>query len=242
MQNVVVLGHIADAALIPGISRQHYLQAMQDFTEQHLQMVSRQIRARGVCAPAVLAAMSVVPRHRFVPSEYQDMAYDDRPLPIGYGQTISQPFIVAKMSELLALNRGDRVLEAGTGSGYQSAVLAEMGARVFSIEIIAALGAQAEKVLGELGYGNVQVKIGDGYLGWPQQAPFDGIIVTCAPSHIPRPLQEQLAEGGRLVIPVGPAGGVQKLVLLRKVDWQIKKEKIFDVMFVPMRDDQGRSY
>lgn len=215
---------------------------MQDFNEQHLQMVSRQIRARGVRVPAVLAAMSVVPRHRFVPSEYQDMAYDDRPLPIGYGQTISQPFIVAKMSELLALNRGDRVLEAGTGSGYQSAVLAEMGAKVFSIEIIAALGAQAEKVLGELGYGNVQVKIGDGYLGWPQEAPFDGIIVTCAPSHIPRPLQEQLAEGGRLVIPVGPAGGVQKLVLLRKVGWQIKKEKIFDVMFVPMKDDQGRSY
>jgi len=217
-------------------------QAMQNFDEQQLQMVSRQIRARGVRDPAVLAAMSTVPRHRFVPSAYQAMAYDDRPLPIGHGQTISQPFIVAKMSELLALKKDDRVLEVGTGSGYQAAVLAEIGAKVFSIEIIAALGTQAEKVLGELGYGNVQVKIGDGYRGWPEQAPFDGIIVTCAPSHIPGPLQEQLAEGGRMVIPVGPVGGVQKLVLLRKISGQIKKEKIFDVMFVPMKNNQGRSY
>lgn len=216
--------------------------AMQDFNEKRQQMVSMQIRARGVRDPAVLAAVSAVPRHRFVPSEYQAMAYDDRPLPIGHGQTISQPFIVAKMSELLALKKDDRVLEVGTGSGYQAAVLAEMGAKVFSIEIIAALGIEAKKVLAELGFGNVQVKIGDGYQGWPQQAPFDGIIVTCAPSHIPGPLQEQLAEGGRMVIPVGPAGGVQKLVLLRKLKGQIKKEKIFDVMFVPMKNNQGRSY
>jgi len=216
--------------------------AMQDFDEQRQQMVSRQIRTRGVRDPTVLAAMSAVPRHRFVPSEYQTMAYDDRPLPIGHGQTISQPFIVAKMSELLALKKDARVLEVGTGSGYQAAVLAEMGAKVFSIEIIAALGIEAKKVLGELGYGNVQVKIGDGYQGWPEQAPFDGIIVTCAPSHIPRPLQEQLAEGGRMVIPVGPVGGVQKLVLLRKLKGQIQQEKIFDVMFVPMKNNQGRSY
>ncbi len=216
--------------------------AMQDFYEQRQLMVSKQIRARGVRDTAVLAAMSAVPRHRFVPSDYQSMAYDDRPLPIGNGQTISQPFIVAKMSELLALKKDDRVLEVGTGSGYQAAVLAEMGAKVFSIEIIAALGTEAKKVLGELGYGNVQVKIGDGYQGWPEQAPFDGIIVTCAPSHIPGPLQEQLAEGGRMVIPVGPVGGVQNLVLLRKVKGQIKKERIFEVMFVPMKNNQGRSY
>ena len=215
---------------------------MQDLEKQRQRMVSMQIRARGVGDPAVLAAMSAVPRHRFVPSQYQAMAYEDRPLPIGHGQTISQPYIVAKMSELLAIKRDDRVLEVGTGSGYQAAILAELGARVFSIEIIAVLGSGAEKVLGELGYGRVQVKIGDGYLGWPEHAPFDGIIVTCAPSHIPRPLQDQLAEGGRMVIPVGPAGGLQKLVLLRKVKGQIKQEKIFDVLFVPMKDNKGESY
>jgi protein-L-isoaspartate(D-aspartate) O-methyltransferase len=215
---------------------------MLDFKAQRRQMVSEQIRARGVSDPAVLAAMSVVPRHRFVPSDYQPMAYEDRPLPIGHGQTISQPYIVARMSELLALKKGARVLEVGTGSGYQAAVLAEMGATVFSIEIIAALGTVAEKVLGAMGYGNLQLKIGDGYQGWPEHAPFDGIIVTCAPSHIPEPLKEQLAEGGRMVIPVGLKGGLQKLVLLRKLKGQITQEKIFDVLFVPMKDNQGKSY
>jgi len=216
--------------------------SMQDFEKQRQQMVSRQIRARGVSDPAVLAAMSIVPRHRFVPSVYQAMAYEDRPLPIGHAQTISQPYIVAKMTELLALQKGARVLEVGTGSGYQAAVLAEIGAEVFSIEIIAELGTEAKKMLSELGYGNVQVKIGDGYQGWPERAPFDGIIVTCAPSHIPKPLQAQLAEGGRMVIPVGSRDRAQKLVLLRKVKGQIVQEKIFDVLFVPMKDNQGKSY
>jgi len=215
---------------------------MQDLEEQRQQMVSRQIRSRGVSDPAVLTAMSIVPRHRFVPAVYQTMAYEDRPLPIGHGQTISQPYIVARMSELLALKKGARVLEVGTGSGYQAAVLAETGAKVFSIEIIAALGAEAKKLLGALGYGNVQVKIGDGYQGWPEHAPFDGIIVTCAPTHIPEALQTQLAEGGHMVIPVGPEDRLQKLVLLRKIKGQIIQEKVFDVLFVPMKDNQGKSY
>jgi protein-L-isoaspartate(D-aspartate) O-methyltransferase len=216
--------------------------SMNNFEQQRQQMVSGQISARGVRDPAVLAAMSVVPRHRFVPSEYQAMAYDDRPLPIGHGQTISQPYIVARMTELLALTKGVRVLEVGTGSGYQAAVLAELGAKVFSIEIIEPLGVEAARVLSALGYGDVQVKIGDGYQGWPEHAPFDGIIVTCAPSHIPEPLKEQLTEGGRMVIPVESKGGLQKLVLLRKVKGQIIEEKIFDVLFVPMTDNQGKRY
>lgn len=215
---------------------------MENFDYQRKEMVTRQIQARGVHDAAVLEAISTVPRHRFVPPDYQAMAYDDRPLPIGHGQTISQPFIVAKMSELLALKKGDRVLEIGTGSGYQAAVLAEMGAKVFSIEIIAELGLKAETILGELGYRNVQVRIGDGYKGWPEHAPFEGIIVTCAPSHIPEPLQNQLAEGGRMVIPVGPLGGVQQLILLRKVEGRITQQRIFDVMFVPMTDQRGKRY
>jgi protein-L-isoaspartate(D-aspartate) O-methyltransferase len=213
-----------------------------DFKPQRLEMVSGQILARDVRDPAVLKAMQTVPRHSFVPPDWRSMAYWDRPLPIGHDQTISQPYIVAKMSELLEIKAGRKILEVGTGSGYQAAVLAEMGAEVFTIEIIAELGQGARHILGELGYGRVQVKIGDGYQGWPEQAPFDGIIVTCAPSHIPQPLQDQLAEGGLMVIPVGPVYGVQQLVLLRKVKGQIQRERIFEVRFVPMQDPKGKPY
>ena len=185
------------------------------FQKQREKMVARQIAARGVDDPAVINAMEAVPRHCFVPDHLQKSAYQDRPLPIGHGQTISQPYIVAIMSELLELKPGQRVLEIGTGSGYQAAVLAKMGIQVYTIEIVEALGRQAAAALKSAGYDNIQTLIGDGYNGWPQQAPFDGIIVTCAPSRIPEPLKQQLAEMGRMVIPVGPVYGAQQLYLLR---------------------------
>ena len=213
-----------------------------DFQPQRHQMVSRQIVDRGVRDATVLSAMRAVPRHCFVPSGMQSLAYRDRPLPIGHGQTISQPYIVAKMSELLELSPGQRVLEVGTGSGYQAAVLAQMGVQVYSIEIVEPLGQAARKTLTTLGYQDVVTLIGDGYKGWPRHAPFDGIIVTCAPTHIPEPLTSQLAEGGRMVIPVGETYGVQRLFLLRKKQGRIIQEKIFDVRFVPMVDDKGKSY
>lgn len=219
-----------------------HAQAAQDpLRELRRQMVDTQIRARGVDHPEVLRAMAAVPRHRFVPDALQSMAYRDRPLPIGQGQTISQPYIVALMSELLDLQPGQRALEIGTGSGYQAAVLAEMGVEVYTIEIIPELGRQAEQVLAESGYGQVQVKIGDGFKGWPDKAPFDGIIVTCAPTRIPEPLKAQLAEGGRMVIPVG-GQGVQQLVLLTRQNGRMEQKKVIDVRFVPMVDEKGVTY
>lgn len=212
------------------------------YAQQRQQMVETQIRARGVTDPAVLAAMARVPRHLFVPERMRPLAYLDRPLPIGHGQTISQPYIVALMSALLELEPGGRVLEVGTGSGYQAAVLAAMGVGVYTIEIVPELGRQAEASLAAAGYGGVRVKVGDGYKGWPAHAPFDGIIVTCAPERIPDPLKAQLAEGGRMVIPVGRAGGVQELVLLRRVEGRIEQQKIIDVRFVPMVDERGENY
>ena len=212
------------------------------FQKQREKMVARQIAARGIDDPAVINAMKAVPRHCFVPDHLQKSAYQDRPLPIGHGQTISQPYIVAIMSQLLELKPGQRVLEIGTGSGYQAAVLAEMGIQVYTIEIVEALGKQAAASLKTSGYDNIQTLIGDGYKGWPQQAPFDGIIVTCAPSRIPEPLKQQLAEMGRMVIPVGPVYGAQQLYLLRKVEGRITQEKILDVRFVPMMDEKGKKY
>ncbi len=214
----------------------------QAFASRRAEMVGRQIEGRGVADPAVLEAMGAVPRHCFVPPEFRALAYDDRPLPIGHEQTISQPYMVARMTELLALSPGQRVLEVGTGSGYQAAVLDRMGVDVYSIEILEPLGRKAGQLLGELGYRRVKVKIGDGYQGWPEHAPFDGILVTCAPTHIPEPLKEQLAEGGRMVIPVGEIYGHQRLFLLRKVKGRLEQEKIFDVRFVPMVDEKGRGY
>jgi protein-L-isoaspartate(D-aspartate) O-methyltransferase len=185
--------------------------------------------------------MQAVPRHLFVPEALRHHAYRDTPLPIGHGQTISQPYIVALMSQLLSMEPGWRILEIGTGSGYQAAVLAEMDADVFTIEIVPELGRQAQKTLKATGYTGIRVKIGDGYQGWPDHAPFDAIIVTCSPTRIPQPLESQLAEGGRMVIPVGEAGH-QQLLLLTKQHGEIRKEKIVDVRFVPMVDRQGKTY
>jgi protein-L-isoaspartate(D-aspartate) O-methyltransferase len=197
-------------------------------------MVRNQLVAGGIRNPEVLQAMVEVPRHEFVPASLRPYAYADGPLPIGHGQTISQPFIVAYMTQALELSREDTVLEVGTGSGYQAAILGKVAKEVYTIEIVPPLAESAKAILSKLGFENVHVRLGDGYLGWPEKAPFDAIIVTCAPDHVPEPLISQLKEGGRLVIPVGEAGGVQHLVLLRKKNGQISKAKMLDVRFVPM--------
>ncbi|MBN2054225.1 protein-L-isoaspartate(D-aspartate) O-methyltransferase [bacterium] len=204
------------------------------FARQRETMVRDQIATRGIHSPSVLAAMGAVERHLFVPTVAQSMAYSDQPLAIGYGQTISQPYIVALMSELLAVTRTLTVLEIGTGSGYQAAVLAELGATVYSIEIVEPLAGEASTRLAELGYENVSVKAGDGFLGWPEHAPFDRIIITCAVPGIPEPLREQLAEHGRLVAPVEDAAGRQTLSVFVKVGGELKREDIIGVRFVPM--------
>jgi protein-L-isoaspartate(D-aspartate) O-methyltransferase len=215
---------------------------VEQFKDQREMMVAKQIVARGVHDLAVLEAMKTVPRHCFVPERLKHRAYSDGPLAIGHGQTISQPYIVAVMSELLDLKAGQRVLEVGTGSGYQAAILAAMGVQVYSTEIVEPLGKQAAETLSVLGYGHIETHIGDGYKGWPCYAPFDGIIVTCAPSKIPQPLNEQLAERGCMVIPVGYANTIQELFLLKKTEGRIRKEKVFDVRFVPMVDEKGEPY
>ncbi|MBW2493571.1 MAG: protein-L-isoaspartate(D-aspartate) O-methyltransferase [Deltaproteobacteria bacterium] len=201
-------------------------------------MVRRQIAARDVRNPQVLDAMRAVPRHRFVPPASRDRAYLDRPLPIGYGQTISQPYIVAAMTELLHPESTDRVLEIGTGSGYQAAVVSRLVAKVYTIEIVPELAESAAKTLAELGYANIEVTAGDGYRGIPKQAPFDGILVTAAPEEIPAPLIEQLAVGGRMVIPVGDF--YQQLTVVEKTEKGISKRTVFPVRFVPMTGEATR--
>ena len=205
--------------------------------EERHQMVDTQIRARGVTDAAVLAAMESVPRHLFVPSELRESAYGDHPLPIGYGQTISQPYVVAWMTELLQLKPGARVLEIGTGSGYQASILGQMGMEVYTIEIVEPLAAQAAALLTEMGYENITVRHADGYYGWEEHAPFDAIIVTCAPDHIPQPLVAQLASGGRMVLPVGPPGGYQSLWVVQKQDGQVLTSDVGGVSFVPLTGD-----
>lgn len=211
------------------------------WTSARQRMVEEQLTSghRGIVNAAVLAAMRTVPRHEFVPWEVREYAYADGPLPIGHGQTISQPYIVAFMTEQLAPRPTDRVLEIGTGSGYQAAVLAELVADVYTIEIVEALGRRARADLHRLGYTNVHVRIGDGYEGWPEQAPFDAIIVTCAPQSVPPPLVGQLKEGGRIIIPVG-GGDVQDLVLLQKRNGQMEQQAVLPVRFVPMTGQAGR--
>jgi len=203
--------------------------------QARLRMVRDQVEARGVHDPRVLAAMRKVPRHELVPVSERDHAYDDRPLPIGEGQTISQPYVVAAMTEALELKGDERVLEVGTGSGYQAAVLAELSQQVYSIEIVPALAERARKDLARLGYANVEVRQGDGWRGWPEHAPFDAIVVTAAPNEVPPELIEQLAVGGRLVIPVGRFD--QELVRIRKTAEGISREVLFGVRFVPMRGE-----
>jgi protein-L-isoaspartate(D-aspartate) O-methyltransferase len=204
----------------------------QDWAARREDMVARQIAARGVTDARVLAAMRKVPRHEFVPEFGRDEAYADEPLPIGYGQTISQPYIVAAMSEALALTGSERVLEIGTGSGYQTAVLAELAAEVFTIETVTPLLERAGSILARLGYSNIRFREGDGSLGWPEEAPFDAVLAAAAPAEIPAALREQLAPGGRLVLPVGSVR--QDLVLIRRREGGFEERSLFPVRFVPM--------
>ena len=215
----------------------------EDFRQQREEMVRTQLALdRGWMAdpvrdPKVLQAFREVPRHRFVPDEWARYAYGDHPLPIGHGQTISQPYMVAKMTELVQPQQRDRVLEIGTGSGYQAAILSRLVAQVYTIEIVEPLALTARYRLAELGYSNVEVRVGDGYLGWPERAPFDSIVVTAGAQEIPLPLVEQLKPGGRMVIPVGPSGGTQTLFLITKGSRgprDFRAQEVMDVRFVPL--------
>lgn len=209
-----------------------------DLEKRRKAMVVDQIKERGIRDRRILKVMETVPRHEFVPEEYRAFAYDDSPLPIGEGQTISQPYIVALMTECLNLEGDEKVLEVGTGSGYQAAILCELAKEVYTIEILETLAERAEELLQKLGYKNVKVKCGDGYLGWEEYAPFDGIIVTCAPDHIPRPLIDQLAEGGRMVIPVGEIDFPQVLKIVEKREGEVTVRNVVPVRFVPMTGDE----
>lgn len=210
------------------------------FADARRRLVDQGIVGLGIQDEAVIAAMEAVPRHRFVPEEYHSMAYENHPLPIGYGQTISQPYIVALMTEAVAVDEDDVVLEVGAGSGYQAAVLAEVAGQVYTIEIIGALAERAQTTLRDLGYENVTVRHADGYFGWEEHAPYDAIVVTAAPDHIPQPLADQLKVGGRMIIPVGPVGGFQTLWLVTKVgEEEVRSEDLGGVMFVPLtREEQ----
>jgi protein-L-isoaspartate(D-aspartate) O-methyltransferase len=209
--------------------------AEDSYAQARSRMVAEQLMAsgRGITNERVLGAMGKVPRHEFVPERVRSLAYQDSPLPIGHDQTISQPYVVAFMTEGLEPKPTDKVLEIGTGSGYQAAVLSGLAAEVFTVEIIEQLAQRASADLKRLGYTNVHVRAGDGYKGWPEHAPFDAIIVTCAPDHVPRPLIEQLKESGRMIIPVGSGLG-QELILLRKTGGKLEKRAVLPVRFVPM--------
>ncbi len=203
-----------------------------EFARQREQMVERQLAGRDIVSERVLETMRKVPRHRFVPRSQEPYAYEDRPLSIGHEQTISQPYIVALMTQLLDPQPGHKVLEIGTGSGYQAAVLAELAGEVYTIEIVEPLAESARRRLEELGYANIRTRTGDGYRGWPEAAPFDGIMVTAAPESVPEPLKQQLKPGGRLVIPVGDY--YQQLVVITRTETGFVEEKALDVRFVPM--------
>ena len=206
----------------------------QDFDKLRHEMVEAQLKKRNIKSESVLEAMRNVPRHLFVPKNEQSRAYNDSPLPIGWGQTISQPYIVAFMTEQIDPKPGMKVLEIGAGSGYQAAILAELGCEVYTIELLETLAVRAEKTLNELNYNNVKVKWGDGYLGWPEEAPFDAIIVTAAPPKIPKKLIEQLKDGGKMIVPVGPVNSLQSLKLITKRNKRVIERDLMPVMFVPM--------
>jgi protein-L-isoaspartate(D-aspartate) O-methyltransferase len=207
--------------------------AQLDYTALRKHMVEEQIEKRGIIDQSTLQAMLDVPRHRFVPDDLKPYAYQDAPLPIGNGQTISQPYIVAFMTEVLKLKKTDRVLEIGTGSGYQAAVLAKIVDSVYTIEIVEDLALEAQKRLKELNYDNITVRAGDGYHGWPEKAPFDAVMVTAGAEDIPEALIDQLKQGGRLIIPVGPHNGVRQLVLVVKKKNKVIKRNLMAVRFVP---------
>ena len=207
---------------------------------QRRHMVKYQLRQRGIKDERVLAAMSKVPRHQFVDSSWRDLAYSDRSLPIGYNQTISQPLIVAYMTQAAEISPEDKVLEIGTGCGYQTAILGEIAQCVYSLEIIPQLAEQARRTLNKLGYKNIEIKTGDGYEGWAENAPYDAIIVTAAPEQIPKPLIDQLAINGKMVIPVGT--WVQDIIVLTKTELGIVEEKTLPVRFVPMRRKKARPW
>jgi protein-L-isoaspartate(D-aspartate) O-methyltransferase len=211
--------------------------AAADFAAQRQRMVEQQLKARGIKDQRVLAAMAKMPREEFIPADERIGAYEDGPLPIDYGQTISQPYIVAFMTEQLRPKPTDRVLEIGSGSGYQAAILAEVVTDVYTIEIIEPLAKSAEATMQRLGYKNVHIKVGDGYQGWPEEAPFDAVIVTCAPENVPQPLIDQLQNGGRMVIPVGERFA-QQLYLLEKKNGRLKESATLPVRFVPMQREK----
>lgn len=204
-----------------------------DFPTQRKTMVNNQLKARDIYDKSTIAAMSKVPREQFVPKDVRFYAYTDGPLPIGEGQTISQPYIVAYMTQALRLKPDHRVLEVGTGSGYQAAVLAEIVDSVYTIEIVEKLGIKAANLLKSLGYKNIEVRVGDGYHGWEEKGPFDAIMVTAGAEKVPQPLIDQLVDGGKLIIPVGPHRGIRQLVLLEKKDGKIKRRELMAVRFVP---------
>ena len=218
----------------------HKVASTSEFAAERQKMVQEQLKPRDIHDERVLAAMSKVPREAFVPENMRAQIYADSALPIGHDQTISQPFIVAYMTEQLRLQPTDRVLEIGTGSGYQAAVLAELAKDVYTIEIVEPLVKDASARLARLGYNNAHVKIGDGYQGWPEVAPFDAIIVTCAPDKVPQPLAEQLKEGGRMIIPVGSGMMDQQLYLLEKKDGELAQRAILPVRFVPMAGEAAK--
>jgi protein-L-isoaspartate(D-aspartate) O-methyltransferase len=197
-------------------------------------MIERDLKGRGITDPRVLAAMEAIPRHLFVPERQRAAAYDDRPLPIGESQTISQPYMVAVMAQLLELKGTERILEIGTGSGYHAAVLARLAAEVYSVEILGSLSARAKRLLNQIGITNVELKIGDGFFGWEEQAPFDAILMTAAAPRVPEPLWRQLREGGRLILPLGAGGRTQKLTRVRKAAGKQVIEELSEVIFVPL--------
>jgi len=231
---MILLAVVLVVLAVPSLTNVPSTPATDKFTLERQEMVAEQIRDRGVSDSDVLRAMESVPRHEFVPEEWISQAYADHPLSIGSGQTISQPYIVAAMTELAQIKRGNRVLEIGTGSGYQAAILAMLTDQVYSVEIIPALAESAAARLKRLGYTNVIVKNADGYYGWEEYAPFDAIIVTAAPDHVPQPLVAQLKDGGRLIIPVGPTGGYQTLWRVIKRGDKVVSENIMGVLFVPL--------
>ncbi len=208
-------------------------------SEKRWDMIERQIIARGIRDPKLIQAMIKIPRHEFIPADLRDHAYDDNPIPIGMEQTISQPYIVALMTEILNLKQGERVLEVGTGSGYQTAILAELGCKLYTIEIVEPLLEKAKELLESLGYRNIHYSTGDGYCGWEEHSPFDAIIVTAAPDHIPQSLIGQLKVKGRMVIPVGDMS--QELILIRKTENGVEMKTVTPVRFVPMTGEAQKA-